>query len=506
MKKVLCLFTSLVLVLFALLLPATAAVDSAAGYDASLVTVKDLSAYADIKTLASPDQTPCFDVTAYKSGSNWKITDAEGLKLLADIVNSTEPNAASADRYHFLGKSIYLANDIDMSGVTFAPIGDASTRAIDAMSFWQRTFLGTFDGQGHCIKNLVMSSSADGNVSVGLFGTISTGAQIRNLILDESCSFTYTGTSENARVGAVAAWIISQADEANVASSTVNADMGFKVSVLVENIRNDAAVSSTTYAGGIIGIMTAGTNFAPEISHCENNGATTGKLTAAGIVGMKKNRHVAIYYSKNTGSISSEGTAAGMLVTIASNDANNKNVVADCAVTLGSVNAPNAYDYAFVASPALAILRDNRQIPPQGELTFHGVQYQQNATATQNIRFVAGISENGFNNFNAVGMIVTVEDAEGQEIAGFTKECRYVYTDLLGLNADSSTVTYTTRAGVEGAVQLQEGGYLFAVVLSGIPTEGSPVYTFKVTPFYIVDELTVYGDCVSFSHTVGSNT
>ena len=71
-----------------------------------------------------------------------------------------------------------LTADINMSGkmAKFRPIGSQAS-----------LFVGEFDGQGHVIKNFVLTSSSDYQ---GLFGVIGGGAVIKNFVLDSSCSIT----------------------------------------------------------------------------------------------------------------------------------------------------------------------------------------------------------------------------------------------------------------------------------------------------------------------------
>ena len=70
-----------------------------------------------------------------------------------------------------------LTADINMDGcmARFIPIGSQAS-----------LFVGEFDGQGHVLKNLVIT----GGDYTGLFGVIGGGAVIKNFVLDSSCSIT----------------------------------------------------------------------------------------------------------------------------------------------------------------------------------------------------------------------------------------------------------------------------------------------------------------------------
>ncbi|MBR5395879.1 MAG: hypothetical protein IK144_12485 [Bacteroidaceae bacterium] len=71
-----------------------------------------------------------------------------------------------------------LTADINMDGnmTRFMPIGTQAS-----------LFVGEFDGQGHVIKNLIITSTSDYQ---GLFGVIGGGAVIKNFVLDSSCSIS----------------------------------------------------------------------------------------------------------------------------------------------------------------------------------------------------------------------------------------------------------------------------------------------------------------------------
>lgn len=91
----------------------------------------------------------------------------------------------------FAGTTVYLLSDIDFSmspssddDSSLVPIG----RYIDTGNFFP--FNGIFNGQGHVLSNLNLTSSDAG---VGLFG-YSTGGSLLNLVLDSTCQITSTCT------------------------------------------------------------------------------------------------------------------------------------------------------------------------------------------------------------------------------------------------------------------------------------------------------------------------
>lgn len=73
-----------------------------------------------------------------------------------------------------------LDSDLDYSGRTYTPVGGYAGNATSTGYYF---FEGTFDGNGHKIKNVVINTPT--NNFVGLFGTISSYTCIKNLTLGE---------------------------------------------------------------------------------------------------------------------------------------------------------------------------------------------------------------------------------------------------------------------------------------------------------------------------------
>ena len=106
---------------------------------------------------------------------------------------------AQEDKY-FAGKTIKLANDIDMTGVTIEK----------PIHFWNgRT---TFDGQNHTISNLTMSTTSTEKKPFSLFGGT---ADIKNVKFDNAKISGYS------YVAVVAGNLYGNIDNCHVANSTV---------------------------------------------------------------------------------------------------------------------------------------------------------------------------------------------------------------------------------------------------------------------------------------------
>lgn len=171
-----------------------------------------------------------------------------------------------------------LVNDIDLayaSASSWIPVSKSNA------------FAGTFDGNGHCIKNLYSSFYQGGYV--GLFGFVD-GGTIKNLtvegIIESSCAdqgmiagYSYGGNYYNCvakgrintsgsadYVGGITGWVTRK-------SSSVTVVRGCASYVDI--------VSTGTFAGGIIGKS----NNSIIMEACANYGNVTGKINVGGLMG-----------------------------------------------------------------------------------------------------------------------------------------------------------------------------------------------------------------------------
>ena len=95
----------------------------------------------------------------------YKIDGLDALAALAVRVNKGE---------NMEGKFFKQTVDVDMTGVTnWTPINN---------------FNGTYDGDGHCIKNFVYNNASTNRF--GLFGYLGADSVVKNLTMDKSCSIT----------------------------------------------------------------------------------------------------------------------------------------------------------------------------------------------------------------------------------------------------------------------------------------------------------------------------
>ncbi|MFQ9440825.1 MAG: hypothetical protein ACLR13_07230 [Acutalibacteraceae bacterium] len=126
-----------------------------------MFSIFSTTVFAEETSVDSWDGTA--DTSWYQDGiSEFHLTTAEQLAGLAKIVNETG-NV-------FQGVTVYLDTDVDLSGHEWVSIGAGNNVA--------NYFGGTFDGQGHIVKNLTCTSPNNG--AYGFFGVISQTGTVQN--------------------------------------------------------------------------------------------------------------------------------------------------------------------------------------------------------------------------------------------------------------------------------------------------------------------------------------
>ncbi|WP_337481377.1 hypothetical protein [Prevotellamassilia timonensis] len=201
-----------------------------------------------------------------------------------------------------------LVNDIDLayaSASSWIPVSKSNA------------FAGTFDGNGHCIKNLYSSFYQGGYV--GLFGYVN-GATIKNLtvegVIESSCS--NQGMIAGQSVGAnfyncVAKGRINTSGSADYVGGITGWVTRNSPSIPV--VRSCASyvdiVSTGTFAGGIIGKS----NHSIIMEACANYGNVTGKVNVGGLMGYtdpQSDSHITSCY---VGSCEVRGTGSNVFLT-----------------------------------------------------------------------------------------------------------------------------------------------------------------------------------------------
>ena len=130
----------------------------------------------DGNTLKAEKSGTC-NITITSTGDDLAQGTSKTFTITVEAVNHTISTAEELDklRYDMTGDYV-LANDIDMTGRSFVPFGIVNGENAGK-------FTGTFDGQGHTIKNL--RYDVEGKGEVGLFSQTD-NATIKNLIIENA--------------------------------------------------------------------------------------------------------------------------------------------------------------------------------------------------------------------------------------------------------------------------------------------------------------------------------
>ncbi len=271
-----------VAMLFGTLALGVSALDSSNPAVGALAPITDatLRGYQEVAHEAAPEGSKAMstlsDGTTYSAPDTavvYTINNEEELVLFSKIVNSGKS---------FFQVQVLLMRDMDMTGITgFEPIGNASNIPVSAVP--NIDFAGDFNGNGYTIKNLKMESDKSGVVNVALFGAVSEGA-VRNLVIDESCSFTYTGDSEYARTAGVVAYAYAAGGAEHLGTYS-----GVITTYVIKNVKNNATVTASAgIAGGIVAVADAWTGNNGTIQQCTQTADVIGFAYAGGIVGALK--------------------------------------------------------------------------------------------------------------------------------------------------------------------------------------------------------------------------
>ena len=247
----------------------------------SAATLATFPTWAETETPLETDNggTDGYTVSTTADGkTTWNIYTAAGLAAFATAANATDGSGVSLNAT--------LMSDIDLSTVCGATAGDngaakswipiGSTYKADTPNL--NYYTGTFNGQNHKIKNLYTNTN---NSYESLFGSISNGATIRNIKLENA---NVTGSN---KVGALIGYIFdgtgtdtgtiivsgNTVTSATVAAS--NTTSGYDAGALIGHVDNSYAY---IYGNTVNGTVTV----------------TANNKSAGGIIGEMDNGHVGI--------------------------------------------------------------------------------------------------------------------------------------------------------------------------------------------------------------------
>lgn len=239
---------------------------------------------------------------SHKTEKSYAFQNSDELVGLALLVNGS-----TGTRVDFEGWTLTLANDINLYGIAWTPIGQSNA------------FSGTFDGKGHTIED--MSANVTSGYA-GLFGNVR--GTVKNVQVTGSVTASGNVRAAGGIVGYSAGGTVQNClSKVNISAPQVNCPVGGVVGES-SNKPNDNTASSTVNlcwnegtvtggsdsTGGIVGKNSKGT-----VTNCANFGEVKGSSTASGIVG-----HGAVANSYNLGDVTgTEGRAYGISSRAATN-------------------------------------------------------------------------------------------------------------------------------------------------------------------------------------------
>lgn len=239
---------------------------------------------------------------SHKTEKSYAFQNSDELVGLALLVNGS-----TGMRVDFEGWTLTLANDINLYGIAWTPIGQSNA------------FSGTFDGKGHTIED--MSANVTSGYA-GLFGNVR--GTVKNVQVTGSVTASGNVRAAGGIVGYSAGGTVQNClSKVNISAPQVNCPVGGVVGES-SNKPNDNTASSTVNlcwnegtvtggsdsTGGIVGKNSKGT-----VTNCANFGEVKGSSTASGIVGRG-----AVANSYNLGDVTgTEGRAYGISSRAATN-------------------------------------------------------------------------------------------------------------------------------------------------------------------------------------------
>ena len=167
-----------------------------------------------------------------QNDGSYMVYNANGLMNIAELVNGGKTDI-----------NITLDTNIDLTGKDWTPIGTS----------FRNKYTGTFDGGGHTIKGLTVTTN---DQFVGLFGSIGYAGTVKNVMMED---VQITSNRSSGFAGGVAGY----------SDGTI------------ENCSVSGSVSGTVYVGGVVGAQWEGS-----ITGCSSSATVKGMVHVGGVVGQ----------------------------------------------------------------------------------------------------------------------------------------------------------------------------------------------------------------------------
>ena len=180
-----------------------------------------------------------------ESNGSYTVYNADGLLNVAELVNGGKTDI-----------NITLDKNIDLTGKDWTPIGTS----------FDNSYTGTFDGGGHTITGLTITTK---DQFVGLFGYLNRAGTVKNVVTE---GIQITSNHMFGNTGGVA---------------------GFSWGT-IENCSVSGSVSGTKCVGGVVGAQKAGS-----ITGCSSSATVKGTVDVGGVAGEKWGSMTACYATGN---------------------------------------------------------------------------------------------------------------------------------------------------------------------------------------------------------------
>ena len=224
-----------------------------------------------------------------ESNGSYTVTSADGLMNIAKLVNGGKTDI-----------NITLDTDIDLTGKDWTPIGTS----------FSNKYTGTFDGGGHTIKGLTVTTN---DQFVGLFGSIGYAGTVKNVMMED---VQITSNRSSGFAGGVAGYSDGTIENCSVSGSVsgtvyVGGVVGAQWNGSITGCSSSATVKGTVYVGGVAGQ----TNGGATLTACYATGnviieiAPKKNISGGGLVGMNGGKGVRACYA--TGNVTSTGSSTG---------------------------------------------------------------------------------------------------------------------------------------------------------------------------------------------------
>ena len=222
-----------------------------------------------------------------ESDGSYTVTSADGLMNIAELVNGGKTDI-----------NITLDKNIDLTGKGWTPIGTS----------FDNSYKGTFDGGGHTITGLAVTTN---DQFVGLFGYLNRAGTVKNVVME---GIQITSNHMFGCTGGVVGYSWGTIENCSVSGSVSGTDcvggvVGSQKAGSIIGCSSSATVKGTHYVGGVAGekwgtmiACYATGNVTLEIGSPKN-------LSGGGVVGLNGGSRVLACYA--IGNVNSKGSSTG---------------------------------------------------------------------------------------------------------------------------------------------------------------------------------------------------